>query len=253
MSTDPILYKNKGNYLQIEFNNPKKLNSLNLNLMKEFINELDKVKEDKSIKAVYLCSNSNKYFSAGVDLSIFIDENNTNEDIKILLKNFLNYLITYPKLLIAGVNGLSIGITFTMLLHFDIILSSNNSTFWTPFIQNHMVPEGGSSLYFPRIFKKVAGNLLYKGEPLSAEDAYKFGFITKMIDSKSFNEEAENYLKDILQHPLDSLIKFKYMIKKNEMKELIEVNEYEADELFKAFNTNEFKKRVQDFVKKTKF
>ena len=47
-------------------------------------------------------------------------------------------------------DGIAIGIGTTMLFHCDYVLASTTATFTTPFIHLGLVPEGASSLLFPR-------------------------------------------------------------------------------------------------------
>lgn len=59
--------------------------------------------------------------------------------------------IDFPKILIAIVNGPSVGAAFTTLALCDIAFCTTNATFWAPFSALGLCAEGCSSYLFPRI------------------------------------------------------------------------------------------------------
>merc|ERR1711976_160907 len=122
--------------------------------------------KDDTIRIVYFTS-TGEMFSSGNDFNNFVELGPDQ-----LIKNFekfISYLITYPKVMIAGVNGPAIGVSFTMLTMFDIVLCSDTAFFQVPFIQTLQTPEGVSSMAFPLLLgKSMAGHLLLNGGVMTA-------------------------------------------------------------------------------------
>lgn len=233
--------------LQIVINNPLKKNSLNFQHLLYLMNQMELAKKDDKIKAIYITSVKGDFFTAGNDFNNFGVMG--KDDMANGFKDFISYLMNYPKLLIAGINGICIGMGFTMLMHFDIILCSNSANFIVPFIQTLQVPEGTSSYCFPRLFGKFAAHILYKGGSVTSEEAKNFGLVTKVFKDDTFQEDSLEYIFSITKNPLRLLIKYKHMITKYDKELLMKVNEYEVKELRDSWDHPDFDKIIKKFVK----
>ena len=109
-------------------------------------------------------------------------------------------LITYPKLLMAAVNGRgAIGIAVTLLLHCDIVYCSQRSKFWIPFTRLALVPEFASGHLLPKICGKARTNrLLLLGEEITAREAAgEFGIVTRVVDSSSSKDVVQTLVDDV--------------------------------------------------------
>mmetsp|Transcript_16703 Transcript_16703/g.17395 ORF Transcript_16703/g.17395 Transcript_16703/m.17395 type:complete len:141 (-) Transcript_16703:62-484(-) len=140
-----------------------------------------------------------------------------------------------------------------MLNHFDIVLCSSSAVFLVPFIQTLQVPEGTSSYNFPRIFKKLAGHILYKGDPINADEAKNAGLVSKVFEPEDFKSEAWEYVEAVAKNPLRLLVLYKKMVTKYDKERLREVNDYECKELRASWDHPDFEAIISKFVKKPKF
>lgn len=62
---------------------------------------------------------------------------------------FMRAVASFPKMVIAAVNGPAVGVAVTLLCHVDLAYAVPEATFWTPFLRMAIVPEYASSLLFP--------------------------------------------------------------------------------------------------------
>ncbi len=215
------------------------------------IHLLEIAKTNDNVKLIYFTSVGD-VFSSGNDFKNFQDK--TFDEMIRDFEIFIKYLITYPKVLVAGVNGMCIGVSFTMLTLFDIILASDSAFFQVPFIQTHQTPEGCSSYLFPLYLGKgTAGHLLLNGGPITAKEAKENGFISKLFESDSFEKDAFDYALKTAEYSVKSLMNIKRMINRNFTDKLIDLNTFECKELRASWDNPAFKDIIKKFVKNAKF
>lgn len=245
-----MIYYEKG-VLVLKVNRPKKKNSLTEVMLTQLMEVCDRALKNDNIKVIYFTSVGD-VFSSGNDFNNF--QTQTFDQMISKFEKFINYLIKYPKVLIGGVNGMSIGVSFTMLALFDIVLAADTAFFQVPFIQTHQTPEGCSSYMFPLLMGKgTAGHLLLNGGPLMAKEAKELGFVSKLFEAESFETDALDYAQATAKYSNKSLMNIKNMINKNFQDKLIELNKDECKALRASWDNPQFKTIIKKFVKNPKF
>lgn len=143
-------------------------------------------------------------FTAGNDLRDFLDHPPHGEDAPAI--RFLIALATADVPIVAAVRGNAVGIGTTMLLHCDLVYASPTAKFKVPFVDLGLVPEAGSSVLLPRrIGRAHAGGALYLGEPISAEQAYADGIVTKVVPDDELDAHAEAAARAVAAKPREAV------------------------------------------------
>lgn len=95
-------------------------------------------------------------------------------------------LRAFRKPLIALVNGHAVGMGVTILPYADLVISVKAATFHTPFVELSLVPEGGSSLLFPRLMgARRAHQMLVHGRKITAAEARgEYGLVDEIVDHR---------------------------------------------------------------------
>ena len=83
-------------------------------------------------------------------------------------RDFLKCLAGFPKPLIAGVHGPTVGLGVTMLPLFDMVFASDKATFHTPYARLGQVPEGAATLTLPYMLGYTLVSLDPEAAPESA-------------------------------------------------------------------------------------
>jgi enoyl-CoA hydratase/carnithine racemase len=130
-------------------------------------------------------------FTAGNDIADFMMAAQGGAGLGNEVLRFLRAIIMVKKPLLAGVDGLAIGVGTTLLLHCDMVLASPRARFKTPFLDLGLLPEAASTLLGPQVLGyKQAFSLLAMGETLSAEEARLAGLINQVTGNEDLEQLA---------------------------------------------------------------
>ncbi|KYN39124.1 Peroxisomal 3,2-trans-enoyl-CoA isomerase [Trachymyrmex septentrionalis] len=166
---------------KVVLNKPARKNALSPQMYKELKMLLNESAENNKVLIFVLTANGD-FFSSGNDISASMESLSVSVNI---VKELIDAIIMYPKLLIAVVNGPAIGIATTILGIFDIVYASDKAYFQTPFSSLGLVAEGCSSYTFPRLLgHSKAGDMLYLGYKMNAQEAKQHG-LKKVKRSKN--------------------------------------------------------------------
>ncbi|MEM9329828.1 MAG: crotonase/enoyl-CoA hydratase family protein [Pseudomonadota bacterium] len=202
---DHILAHAKDGVMTIRMNRPEKKNAITGDMYARLAASLDAANEDENISAILILGTPGA-FSSGNDIADFLKVAMTGERASMEVFDFLERIIMAPKPIVAGVDGLAIGVGTTMLLHCDHVIASGNSRFKTPFVDLGLVPEAGSSLIAPELMgHHNAFALLGMGEAFDAMMAKDAGFVNLVVDPEILEETAKAAAYNIAAKPKQAL------------------------------------------------
>ena len=134
----------------IRLNRPKLLNAVNEQLVWDFQDATNDVKDDNDIKVVIL-TGSGRGFSAGADLSERKASWKGSEDALIRgYKPFFENIINMPQPVIGSIAGPAAGIGAAIAMSCDLRIMSDDSYIMSVFSNIALVPDGGLSWYLPK-------------------------------------------------------------------------------------------------------
>ncbi len=137
------------NILTLTMSNPTKKNAINYEMYTALSQALDKAATNQDVHVVILTGEGSA-FTSGNDVNAFEKRDTTSSEPPASIV-FLKSLATFPKPIIAKVNGMAIGIGSTMLLHCDLVYASQNSIFQFPFVNLGLVPGSRFKLHLAKI------------------------------------------------------------------------------------------------------
>jgi len=135
----------------ITINRPEKLNSMNLQVMDEFISVLDDLEKDQS-KVIIITGSGQKAFSAGADIE-YMSKIGSTEAEKYALRGHevLNKIEKIEKPVIAAINGYALGGGCELGLACDIRFASPNAQLGQPEVTIGICPGWGGTQRLLRI------------------------------------------------------------------------------------------------------
>ncbi|WAJ29818.1 crotonase/enoyl-CoA hydratase family protein [Antarcticirhabdus aurantiaca] len=180
--SDHVETRREDGVLVLRMNRPDKKNALTRAMYAALTAGLAEAEGDDAIAATVILGLPGT-FSAGNDIADFAAIAAGGEAPS-EVRGFLHGLARATKPLVAGVDGLAIGIGTTLLMHCDVVVASAGSTFRTPFLDLGLTPEAGSSLLGPRLMgAQRAFALLVLGEAFGAEEARQANIVTRVVEA----------------------------------------------------------------------
>lgn len=249
MPSNEVILTLKDGVRVIRINRPKTKNAFDSNVYTTISSTLTQDGHNDQVVATII-TGTGEYYSSGFDIKSAMSEFGSGEQRSVKeLKAMINAFITYPKLLIALVNGPAIGIAVTTAGLCDIIYASDRATFETPFLRIGLCAEGCSSYTFPNILgRSKASEMLFLGKKMTAQEAYHFGFVAKVIPHQQLEEftfELMNLGKELTVNGVKIT---KNLILKNQKNILCECNEREMNQLVECFDSEEFSEGIMKFM-----
>ena len=172
----------------LRFDRPEKKNAITAVMYAALTRALNDAAADDAVHVVLLMGSQGS-FTAGNDLKDFRDNPPEGEDSAVF--RLLEALRTFPKPLVAAVDGVAIGIGTTLLLHCDLVYASERARFQMPFINLAVTPEGASSYLLPRVVGiQRASEWLFFGEAFGAEEARTAGMINAVVPASELEPFA---------------------------------------------------------------
>jgi enoyl-CoA hydratase/carnithine racemase len=152
-------------------------------------------------------------FCLGGDFSEFLDATKHQRLIAAVTDMFRT-LATFPKPVLACVDGDAVGVGCTILFHCDMVIASDESTFRVPFVDFGLVPDAATSILAPqKLGYAGAFRFFCLGETLSAEDARMLGLVTEIIVEGSVEEAALGRARQLAKKPAAALLQTRNLLK----------------------------------------
>jgi enoyl-CoA hydratase/carnithine racemase len=119
-----------------------------------------------------------------------------------------------PKPLFAAVNGVGVGLGFTMLGHCDIVLMDEGARLRVPFAELGVPPEAGSSYLFPaRMGWQEAARVLLCSEWVTAHQAVDGGVALRVCPSGTVVDETMTLAKLVAAYPPEAVREIKSLMR----------------------------------------
>ena len=175
----PVAATRADRVLHLELDRPDKKNAITRAMYAALADALADAAGDADVRAVVL-SGRGGAFTAGNDLGDFMTDPPTGPESPVF--RFLQEAASFPKPLVAAVEGPAIGIGTTVLLHCDLAYAAPGALFKLPFVDLGLVPEAASSVLLPRLAGPArAAELLMFGEAFTAEAAHAAGLVNAVV------------------------------------------------------------------------
>lgn len=241
----------------ITMNRPSKRNAITFEMYNEIQAALDEAAARDDV-AVVVLTGSGEFYSSGNDLSNFANIPPEGpaalaQQAGEVLEAFVDKFITFPKVLVAAVNGPAVGIPVTTLPLCDIVYASHTATFHTPFTSLGQSPEACSSVTFPAIFGQSRANeMLLFGRKISAAESKEWGLVSEVFEASTFKAEVAKRVQSGAALFPNSLRLSKQLIRGHTVEQLRAVNKTELDLIKERWVSDECMQAIMAFMNRRK-
>lgn len=200
-----ILVERLGAVQLIRMNRPEKKNALTAAMYAAMTAALLASEVDEGIRVNVLFGVPGA-FTAGNDLGDFLAHSQGEEGLGQEVVDFLFALASSSKPILAGVDGLAIGLGTTLQFHCDLTLATPRSLFRAPFTDLGLVPEAGSSLLGPAVLgRQHAFAMLALGESYTADAALRAGLIHAIVPEEKLESATLEKARLVASKPPEAL------------------------------------------------
>ncbi len=201
--------------LHFRLNRPEKKNASTRAMYQILADAIQRAEGDPAVRAITV-SGTGEAFTSGNDLADFLAGHPL--DVESPAMRFLAVLSKARKPLLAGVNGIAVGIGVTMLLHCDLVYAAREATFQLPFVNIGLVPEAASSLLLPLLVgHHRAAELLLLGDRFDAQAAQQIGLVNALHPRESVAAVQEERAVALAAKPPAALQATKLLLKGGEL------------------------------------
>lgn len=190
-------------------------------------------------------------FSSGNDLQDFMAFA-TSGTMGTEVFDFLLALANGKKPVLAGVDGLAIGIGTTLNFHCDLTFATPQSLFKTPFVDLGLVPEAGSSLLGPALMgRQQAFAFLAVGNGLSAAEAKEVGLVYRIVEADQLEATVLAVATEIAAKPPEAMQISRDLLRMPRA-ELVERIKLEAGHFAERLQSEEARNALMAFLTRKK-
>ncbi len=194
----PVLAERRGAVLLLTLNRPDRLNAWNDELEQRYFALLDEAAADPHVRAVVL-TGAGRGFCAGADMADLrrVDEPGVAEATTTRPRPRALPL-TFPKPLIAAINGPAAGLGLVEALYCDVRFCTPEAKLTTSFARRGLIAEYGVSWLLARLVGPgVALDLLLSGRVVLGEEALRLRLVERLAPAQRVVEEAVAYAQEL--------------------------------------------------------
>jgi enoyl-CoA hydratase/carnithine racemase len=192
--TAQLLSTSDGQTLVLTLSNPEFRNALGPEMYAAGVEALSVAESSAEVRSVVI-TGANGIFSAGGNLQRLQNNRQLPPEHQAQsiegLHNWIEAIRTFPKPVIAAVEGPAAGAGFSLALACDMIVAARNSVFVMAYSSIALSPDGGGSWSLSRaVPRQLATELLMCGERIGAERLQQLGVVNRLTDAGQALDEA---------------------------------------------------------------
>lgn len=248
---ETLLVERVGRVAILTINRPDKLNALSQQVRDDVLDALAAIEKDEGVGAVILTGAGEKSFIAGADIAEFAGRTPFDQRHAMRSPRVFDAMATFPKPVIAMINGFCLGGGCELASSCDIRIASDKARFGQPEIKLGLIPGGGGTQRLPRLIGTgQAMRLILSGDMIPADEALRIGLVDLVVPHEELRAKALELAEKIASFSPLTLKVAKEAIRASEKLPIEEGLAYERDLFCLCFSTADKEEGVQAFLEK---
>lgn len=240
----------------ITLDRAEKRNALNATFVDELKAAFTTAKDDKDCKVVVLQAEGDA-FCAGADLAYLqkLQANSYDENLadSTHLMELFQQIYTFPKVVIAAVQGHAIAGGCGLATVCDLSISTSEAKFGYSEVKIGFIPAIVSVFLLRKIGEAKSKELLLTGSILSADEAQSYGLINQVVEKENFKKSVLTLAQQLCTTASgDALTLTKKLINGVQEKGLTEAFQWAAELNAQARETADCQTGIAAFLNKEK-
>ena len=254
--TAQLLSTSEGRTLVLTLSNPEFRNALGPEMYAAGVEALSVAESSADVRSVVI-TGANGIFSAGGNLQRLQNNRQLPPEHQAQsiegLHNWIEAIRTFPKPVIAAVEGPAAGAGFSLALACDMIVAARNSVFVMAYSSIALSPDGGGSWSLSRaVPRQLATELLMCGERISAERLQQLGVVNRLADAGQALQQALDLCEQLNTRAPNALASIKELLSDADGSSLNAQLARERDHFVKNLHHNNAGTGIGAFLNKQK-
>lgn len=214
----------QGQTLVLTISNPEHRNALGPDIYSAGVETLNVAESNPDVRSVVLTGDGTN-FSAGGNLNRLLANRELPADHQAQsiegLHNWIEAIRTFPKPVIAAVEGAAAGAGFSLALACDFLVAAQNSVFVMAYSSVGLSPDGGGSWHLGRALPRaLVSQWLMLGEKISAADLHRWGLVNQLSPQGDALQEALALAERLNQRAPNALASIKELLSSAQQQDL---------------------------------
>lgn len=252
MEFNNLLIQKENKLAILSINRPAALNALNADMLQELGQAIQSLANDAEVDVIILTGSGEKAFVAGADIA-FMQQLDPVAARKFALmgQNVFNMIENCPKPVIAAINGYALGGGCELAMACDIRIASEKAKFGQPEVHLGVIPGFAGTQRLARLVGKgKAKELIFTGDMIDAQEAYRIGLVNQVVPPDLLIEQAKKLANKIAAKGQVAVQMAKRAINEGLEMPLEQANYHEANYFGLCFATADQKEGMAAFLEK---
>lgn len=197
-----VLFEKQGGVAKITVNRPERMNAIGTEVRTALTEALLAFRDDSSLCVAIITGRGDRAFSAGLDLKEMAEKDaseGSGKEWPGLVPSLPEIVLDTYKPVVAAINGYALGAGCELALACDIRIAAEHARIGLTEAKRGLGANFGTMALTRMAPLGIAFEMLFTGEAIDAQEAWRIGLVNKVVPLLELMSEAEGLANRILE------------------------------------------------------